>query len=73
MDWLGPVLTALIGKLDPVSLILLVMMIGCAWYHVIVNRENRADRQQFMELLQKNNEVVNMLKNVISAALGKPL
>ena len=73
MDWLGPVFQALITKLDPISLILLIIVSACGYYHIVWRREDREDRQKVLEAFNKNNETLSSLKNVISAATGRPL
>ena len=73
MDWLGPVFTALIAKLDPITLVMVCIVAGCGYYHVVWRREDREDRAKFIDAFNKNNDALNSLKNVISAAIGKPL
>lgn len=73
MDWLGPVFTAIVGKLDPIALVLLFLVSGCGYFHMVWRREDREERAKLMAVLEKNNEALNSLKNVISAALGKAL
>jgi hypothetical protein len=73
MEWIGPVLQTLIGKLDPVTLVLLVLLGGCAYYHIIWRREDREDKGKLLEALNHNTEALSSLKNIISAATGKPL
>lgn len=73
MDWIGPVLKDLIGKLDPVTLVLLLLVAGCAYYHVVWRREDREDRTKMLDAFNKNTDALNSIKNVISAAMGKPL
>lgn len=72
MDWLGPVLTALIQKLDPVTLILLIIVSGCGYYHVVWRREDREDRSKVLDLFNKQIDATNGLKNVISSITGRP-
>lgn len=73
MEWLGPIGTALIAKFDPITLVLLLLLAGCGYFHIIWRREDRAEREKLMGVLEKNNEALNSLKNVISAVLGKAL
>jgi len=71
MEWLGPVFTALIAKLDPISLILLIIVGFCGYYHVVWRREDREDREKMRSLLDKQIEAVNGLRVVLAAISGK--
>ena len=71
MDWLGPVFTALILKLDPTTLVMMVMLSGCAYYHVIWRREDREDKGKLLDTLNRQIEASNGLRNVLSAITGK--
>ena len=73
MDWLGPVFTALISKLDPISLILLIIVAACGYYHIVWRREDREDREKILDAFNRNTEALASIKNVISAATGRPL
>ena len=73
MDWLGPVFTALIAKFDPITLVLLLIVAACGYYHVVWRREDREDRAKLLEAFNKSSEALASLKNVISAATGKPM
>ena len=73
MDWLSPVLTALISKLDPISLILLIIVAACGYYHIVWRREDREDREKILDAFNRNTEALASIKNVISAATGRPL
>ena len=73
MDWIGPVATALVTKFDVVTLVLLILVSGCGYFHVIWRREDRQEREKLMDVIEKNNEALHGLKNVISAAIGKAL
>jgi hypothetical protein len=73
MDWLGPVFTALISKLDPISLILLIIVGACGYYHIVWRREDREDRQKILDAFNKNTDALSSIKNVISASTGRPL
>lgn len=70
MDW-TKVVELLIGKLDPTTIVLLILVAGCGWYHVIWRREDREDRQRLLELHDKQIEATNGLRNVLSAISGK--
>ena len=73
MEWLGPVFTALISKLDPISLILLIIVAACGYYHIVWRREDREDREKILDAFNRNTEALASIKNVISAATGRPL
>lgn len=73
MDWLGPVFQAIIGKLDPISLILLIIVGACGYYHIVWRREDREDRQKILDAFNKNTDALSSIKNVISASTGRPL
>lgn len=73
MEWLGPVLTALIGKFDVITLMSLILIGGCGWCHIVWRREDREDRAKFLDAFNKNSDALASLKNVISAATGKAL
>jgi F0F1-type ATP synthase assembly protein I len=71
MDWLGPVATALIAKLDPVSLILLIIVGFCGYFHVVWRKEDREDKEKMRQLLDKQIDATNGLRAVLSAITGK--
>ena len=73
MDWISTLGQALIAKFDVVTLVLLLLVGGCGYFHVIWRREDRQEREKLMGVIEKNNEALNGIKNVISAALGKAL
>lgn len=70
MDF-GPVLLALIAKLDPITLVLIIIIAACGYYHVVWRREDREDRGKFIELMEKQIDATNGLRNVLSAITGK--
>jgi Flp pilus assembly protein TadB len=70
MDF-GPVLLALIAKLDPITLVLIIIIAACGYYHVVWRREDREDRSKFIELMEKQIDATNGLRNVLSAITGK--
>lgn len=63
MDWLTPILT----RIDNVALLVVVVL------YIIERKENRADRQALMDLLFKNTEALNNMRNAFSAITGKQL
>ena len=70
MDF-GPALMALIAKLDAMYLAFLGIISGCGYYHVIWRREDREDRAKFIDLMNKQIESTNGLRNMLSAITGK--
>ncbi len=70
MDF-GPVLIALIGKLDPITIVLLMIVSACGYYHVIWRREDREDKAKYLDLLNKQIDATNGLRSVLSAITGK--
>lgn len=64
----------LLGQVkDLATLVLILALAGLGYLHVTMMRENRADRQVLIDLLFKNVEALNSMKNVLSAITGKPL
>lgn len=61
------------GIKDTATLVLVLALAGLGWLHVTTIRENRQDRTALIDLLQKNTEALNGIKNVLSAMTGKPL
>ena len=58
---------------DLATLVLILALGGLGYLHITMIKENRLDRQALMDLLIKNTEALNGIKNVISAMTGKPL
>lgn len=58
---------------DLATLVLLLALMGLGYLHITMIRENRVDRQALIELLLKNTDAMNGIKNVLSAMTGKPL
>lgn len=65
--------TVLAGIKDTATLVLILALGGLGWLHVSSLRENRIDRQALIDLLSKNTEALNGIKNMLSAMTGKPL
>lgn len=70
MDF-GPALLAVIAKLDPITLVLIMIIAGCGYYHVVWRREDREDRAKYIDLMNKQIDATNGLRNVLSAITGK--
>ena len=58
---------------DLATLVLILALGGLGYLHVTMLRENRVDRQALIDLLLKNTEALNGVKNVLSAMTGKAL
>lgn len=70
MDF-GPAMLAVIAKLDPITLVLLIIIAACGYYHVVWRREDREDRGKYIDLMNKQIDATNNLRNVLSAITGK--
>lgn len=67
-------LIAVISRVDNVAvLVLLIVTAGIGYLYVTERRESREDRRAWMELMDRNTEALNGLRNAISAMTGKPL
>lgn len=65
---------ALIGKVDNVTiLVLLVLLAGCAYLHIVWRKEDREDRKSAFETIEKNTEALNGVRNTMSAMTGKEI
>ena len=62
MDWLQ-----ILGKIDNIAVIVLLVL------YITERKENRADRQALLDLLHKNTDALNNVRNAISAITGKPI
>mgnify|MGYP001602776371 CR=1 FL=1 len=58
---------------DLATLVLILALGGLGYLHITMIKENRLDRQALIDLLIKNNDALNALKNVLSAMTGKAL
>lgn len=58
---------------DLATLVLILALGGLGYLHITMIKENRLDRQALIDLLLKNTEAMNGIKNVLSAMTGKPL
>lgn len=64
----------LLGRADNIAvLVLLAGCIGLGYLHVVWRREERADRQRAYEVVERNTEALNGVRNALSALTGKPL
>lgn len=63
----------LAGIKDLATLVLILALGGLGYLHIKMMGENRVDRQALIDLLVKNTEALNGIKNAISAITGRPL
>lgn len=74
MDF-GPLISAfasVLGKLDPILVVMLGIMGACGYYHVVWRKEDREDRTKSLDVIGKQTEAINGLRSVLSAITGKP-
>jgi hypothetical protein len=65
-------ISQLLGKVDNVAILVLVAVCGCLmWMHVQWRKEEREDRRQLLELLEKNTEALNGVKLALAVMTGK--
>lgn len=65
-------LIAAITKIDSVPILVLLLVCGgLGWLHLKTIQENRLDRQALMDLLTKNTDALNGIKNWLAASTGK--
>lgn len=70
MEWLAPIL----AKVDNLAVLVLLLCLGGLGYlYISERRENRTDRQALIDLLLKNTEALNNVRNAISAISGRPV
>jgi Tfp pilus assembly protein PilN len=62
---------AFIQKADIATTVLVLMLAGMGYLHVIWRKEEREDRAKLLELIGKNTDALNSIKNVLSAVTGK--
>ena len=65
--------TVLAGIKDTATLILVLGLLGLGWLYVKTIGEHRLDRKELVEVIAKNTEALNGIRNVLSAMIGKPL
>ena len=62
----------LFGKTDNIAIIVLSAGLAASLYlHIIWRREEAKDRQALLDLLIKNTDAINGLKQVLSVMTGK--
>jgi hypothetical protein len=63
---------SLFGKTDNIAIIVLSAGLAASLYlHIIWRREEAKDRQALLDLLIKNTDAINGLKQVLSVMTGK--
>lgn len=67
-------LVAIISKVDNVAvLVLLAVTVGIGYLYITERRESSEDRRAWMELVERNTEALNSLRNAISVMIGRPM
>jgi hypothetical protein len=68
MEWLTPILS----KVDNLAVLTLILcLLGLGWLYYTERKENRADRQQLMDLHLRLVEAINEVKVAIAVLTGK--
>lgn len=68
------IILAVIGKVDNVTiLVLLCLLAGCAYLHIVWRKEDREDRKVAFETIKENTEALNGVRNTMSALTGKEI
>ena len=71
---MDPGFWTVLGQVKDLATVVLILALGGLGYlHITMLKENRIDRQALVDLLLKNTEALNGIKNVLSAMTGKPL
>ena len=65
--------TVLAGVKDTATLVLILALLGLGWLYVKTIGEHRLDRKELTEVIAKNTEALNSIRNFLSAMTGKPL
>lgn len=65
---------AVIGKVDNVTILVLLMLLsGCAYLHIVWRKEDREDRKAAFDTIKEITEAMNGVRNTLSALTGKEL
>jgi hypothetical protein len=65
-------LAQLFGKVDNVAILVLVAVCGALmWMHITWRKEEREDRRQLLDLVQKNTDALNGVKLALAVMTGK--
>lgn len=65
-------LSSLFSKVDNVAILVLVAVCGALmWMHLTWRKEERDDRRQLLDLVQKNTEALNGVKLALAVMTGK--
>ena len=70
---LFPFITGLLKTDNIAIIVLMVVCAGLLYLHIIWRREEREDRQKWMDVLAKNAEALNGVKLAIAAITGKQI
>ena len=65
--------TVLAGVKDTAQLVLILALLGLGWLYVKTLGEHRLDRKEFIDVIAKNTEALNGIRNVLSAMTGKAI
>lgn len=65
--------TALIAKLDVATIVLMSVVAGLGYLHIVWRREEREDRRQMYAVIEAQTRAVEALRTALSLSLGKPL
>ena len=67
-------ISQLFGKVDNVAILVLVAVCGCLMFlHVQWRKDEREDRRQLLDLVQKNTEALNGVKLALAVMTGKQI
>ncbi|MDZ4347905.1 MAG: hypothetical protein U1E51_36320 [Candidatus Binatia bacterium] len=74
MDPIIAAFAGLIGKIsDPVTIVLLLLLVGSEWMRITQGREERVDRNTLVACLKEVTAALNEIKIAIAARMGHPL
>lgn len=66
------VILAIVSKVDNLTiLVLLSMLAGCAYLHLVWRKEDREDRRSAFDALNKNTDAITQLRITLAAISGK--
>jgi hypothetical protein len=56
---------------DPVNLVLILVIIGLGWFIKTSRAEDRADKEKMVRAIERLDETLDAVKNILSALTGK--